>query len=361
MSFGHPELLWLVVALPLAVGLGVWGYARRRRRVAEALGDPALVSRLGLGSARRFPITRVLLLGVAAAAMGVAIADPRWGLETVQSHTRSFNAVLTLDVSKSMYARDVAPDRLGREQLLSRLLLRELPGDRMGIVVFAGRAYILSPLTVDHAALELFVDALDPEMVSQGGTSLASAIREATGMATADKEIRGDRAIVLMTDGEALEEEDDVIAAAKEAARAGVRIFAAGLGTEAGAPIPDKDPDSGRQVGWKRDLDGQIVVSKLNVDLLRRVADLTNGRFIAVDEPGSTAQLVGALDALKRAPGAGGGGTQQAPQFEWFVGVALALVSLDALLANRRRREEATEVEHESVAAGAPASGMVAV
>lgn len=354
MTFGRPELLWLAVALPLAIAAALLGYVRRRRRVAFALGDPVLVSRLGVEDLARFPAVRLVLLTLAAALLGLAAADPRWGLKAVETHSSAFNAVLALDVSKSMLARDVAPNRLERQRLLSRLLLRQLPGDRFGVVIFAGRAYVLSPLTVDHAALELYADALDPEMVSQGGSSLASALSQAVGLAAADKQVRGDRVVVVMTDGEALEEEDDVVSAAEEAAKAGVRVYTVGFGTPGGAPVPDQDPETGRVVGYKRDLDGQVVVSRLNPSLLRRVAQITHGEYFQMSDPDATGRLVSTLQHLRRSPAAGGRRLDRKEQFEWFVGAALFLIALDALTADRRRARVAAAAQRAPVAAGAP-------
>ncbi len=354
ITFGRPELLWLAPALAALVFLGLLLYARRRRRAVAALGDPALVRRLGAGELARFPWARLALLLPAAAALGLAVADPRWGAQSVESHSSSFSVALAADVSKSMWAQDVSPNRLERERLIARLLLRELAGDRFGVVVFAGRAYVLTPLTSDHAALELYVDALDPEMVSQGGTSLASAIRQATGLVMADPKLKGDRAVVLMTDGEALEEEADVLDAARSAAAAGVTIFAAGLGTTQGSPIPERDAPPGQPQGWKRDLDGNVVVSHLNEPLLRQVAQITRGQYFRMADPGATGTLTATLRSLRRSPGAEGRRVEQKEQYPWFVGVALLLLALDTIVARRAglRAEAATEAQ--PVAAGLP-------
>src|SRR5690606_32462792 len=144
-------------------------YARRRRRVAQALGELSLLERLGGRGLAAFPWRRVLLVVPAAAALGFATLGPRWGTRDEVTESRSANVVLTMDISKSMLAPDVAPDRLERARLLARRIVREMRTDRIGLVVFAGRAYVLSPLTTDHGALDLYLDALDPQIVSQGG------------------------------------------------------------------------------------------------------------------------------------------------------------------------------------------------
>src|SRR5690606_36477868 len=210
----------------------------------------------------------------AAAALGFATLGPRWGTRTEPTESRSANDVLTMDISKSMLAPDISPDRLERARLLARRIVHEMRTDRIGLVVFAGRAYVLSPLTTDHGALDLYLDALDPQIVSQGGSSLAVALTQAADLARGRVETGGDRAVVLVSDGEALEEADAVRNAAERAARAGVRVFTVGVGTDAGSPIPDYDA-AGRSQGYKRDENGEIVISRLDTGLLRDVARAT--------------------------------------------------------------------------------------
>ncbi len=333
MSFARPDLLWLVFALPLIVGAAIVAYARRRRRVAALLGDSALIRRLGADDLERFPRRRLLLVTLAAAALGVAAAGPQWGARTVETQNRSLDLVLALDVSKSMWARDLSPNRLERERLLAHRLLRELRGDRIGLVAFAGRAYVLSPLTVDHGALQLYLDALDPGIVSQGGSSLAWALRQAVDLARGQTVSRADRAVVLITDGEALEDESVVIQAAERAAAAGVVVFPVGVGTTDGAPIPEINPVTGQNMGYKRDASDQIVISRRDDRLLERIASITGGRYIRADQAGATERLLSDLRSLERTATSGDRRVQEENRYAWFVALALLLLSLDAALA----------------------------
>ncbi|HEX6938303.1 MAG TPA: VWA domain-containing protein [Longimicrobiales bacterium] len=330
MSFARPDLLWLAVALPLTLGLAVAGHARRRRRVAALLGESALVRRLGGDDLHRFPTARLVLIALAGLALGLAAAGPRWGRRVVETETRALDLVLALDVSKSMWARDLAPDRLERQRLLARRLLRELHGDRIGLVAFAGRAYVLSPLTVDHAALQLYLDALDPAIVSQGGSSLASALRQATDLVRSRATARADRAVVLVTDGEALEDEAAVIDAAERAAAAGVVIFPVGVGTPDGAPVPERDPVTGAAIGYKRDLGGDVVISRRHDALLERIAEITGGRYLPADRAGATERLIAELRDLDRTATASDRQVQERERSGWFIAVALLLLAVDA-------------------------------
>jgi Ca-activated chloride channel homolog len=333
VTLDHPALLWLALLLPVLVGLGVIGYARRRRRALRSLGDARMMARLGAGDLRAFPTRRFVLLLIAAAGLGVAAAGPRWGVISVADQSPSLNLVLALDVSKSMLARDAQPSRLDQERTLARRLLRELPSDRIGLVAFAGRAHTLSPMTVDHGALELYLDALDPGIVSYGGSSLSAALRQATDLATTPETRPG--VIVLVSDGEALEDESAVLAAAQRAAEQGVVVHTVGVGTSEGAPVPELDPQTDTMTGYKRGPDGEIVVSHLNEDLLRRVASRTGGRYFRLGRAGASDRLVSLLKGLDREEGATNRRVERHTRYEWFAALALVLLLLDAVLARR--------------------------
>jgi Ca-activated chloride channel family protein len=337
VTFDHPALLWLAGALPAAVALGFWLWTRRRRRAARALGSTSLLARLGAGDLLGLRPGRLVLLATAAAAVGVAAAGPRWGLESVDEQTSSADLVLALDVSKSMLAQDLAPNRLERQRVLARRVLRELPGDRVGLVAFAGRAYTLSPMTVDHGALQLYLDALDPEIVSQGGSSLAAAVRQATDLARG-REDAGRGAVLLVTDGEALEDEAAVLEAAERAARVGITIHTAGVGTTEGSPIPEAGQGD-RVDGYKRGPDGEIVISALNEPLLATVARETGGRYVRLGEAGATDRIIRTLRGLERTEGDSQRRVRQKARYTWFVLLALVLLALDGLIAGRRGAE----------------------
>jgi Ca-activated chloride channel family protein len=335
MTFADRNLLLLALIVPAVLLVLLIRYARRRRRVARALGDQKLLTRLGGGGLFRFPLERLALLVPAAVALGIAASGPQWGLQAVEGSTSSVNVVLALDISKSMLARDISPNRLERERIVVRRLLRDLTDTRIGMVVFAGRASILAPLTSDQSSLQLFVDALDPDIVSQGGSSLAAAILQAASLARGPEGAGGERAVVLITDGEAHEGTDEVREAAERAARARVKIFTVAVGTERGAPVPEVDPQSGRIVGYKKDPFGETVISRRNTELLQDIAQRTGGKFYDVAASGSTAALVRELRNLERAPGASEDGLEPRDQTVWFIAIALLLLLLDFLLARR--------------------------
>lgn len=353
MSFARPDWLWLAGALPLCALLLVWLVRRRRMRVAARLGERALLARLGLARADRWPWSTSLLLTLAAAALGLAAAGPQWGTETLPGRNEARNVVLAVDVSRSMLARDLEPNRLERERLLARRLLREMPGERFGLVAFAGRAYILSPLTVDYGALQLYIDALDPEIVSYGGSALSAAIRQATDLVRGERPNTGQRAVVLITDGEALEQEAAVMEAAERAAELGVTVHTVGAGTPGGALIPRIDPTTGRTRGFVIDEAGNRVVSRLDEELLRSVAETTGGEYFRLDRPGVTARLVNELERLAREAGEGGERQRRKDRSAWFIGVAVLALLGESLATTSgagaaRRRRAAPEADAEA-------------
>jgi len=361
MSFARPEYLSLVLLLPLAAAVALMLWVRRRQAVARAVADAALLERLGAGGLAAVPLSRIVLLCVAAAVLGVAAAGPRWGTRRVEGRSTSRSAVLALDVSKSMLASDVRPSRLERERLFVRRLLREMAGDRLGLVVFAGRAYVLSPLTVDHGALNLYVDALDPGIVSQGGSSIASAIMQSTDLARGASETAGDRAVVLISDGEALEDEDAVMQAAERAVAAGVIVHTVGIGTSSGAPVPELDAGGRTSGEFKRDENGRVVISRLNGNLLAEVARRTGGRYIESDHAGAMERLLGALGGMSRVDAESGQRTEPREREGIFLAIALLLLLLDTWLERGGRGARLARPLHGLVPAGARAAAILAV
>lgn len=336
MSFSDRDLLVLAALLPIAIAFLVFRYAKRRRDVARTLGEARLIARLGGAGLARFPIERLLLLVPAAFLLGFAAAGPHWGIKAVEGESRNLNVVLALDISKSMLARDVSPNRLERERLVVRRLLRDLAHERVGMVVFAGRAYILAPLTSDQSSLQLFADALDPEIVSQGGSSLAAAITLSSDLARGPQGAAGERAVVLITDGEAHEDEQEIMNAADRARRNRVKVFTLTVGTERGAPIPEVDPDSRRVVRYKQDPFGTTVISRANRDLMEKIAEETGARSYDLSSGGGTEDLVRQLRRLQRTPGSTDAGVEPRDQTVWFVALALLLLAIDYVISKQK-------------------------
>ncbi|HEX5726694.1 MAG TPA: VWA domain-containing protein [Longimicrobiaceae bacterium] len=340
LRFAHPELVHLIALFPALAALALLLYARRRREAADALGEPGLVRRLAGGDLGRLSRARAALLVAGAAALGVAAAGPVWGTERVPRQAGATDLVLVLDASNSMLVRDVVPNRLERQRDLARGVLRELPDARVGLVVFAGRGYVVTPLTSDRAALELYLDALGPDVVTQGGSSLSDAVRQATELLLGSPDARSRGAALLVSDGEALEEREAVLAAAQDAARAGVTVHTVGVGTRRGGPVPDVIFGIDQERGYKRGPDGTVAVSRLDEELLREVARRTGGTYRREGRPRTLAAAVSA--GKGDGPSRAATGYAAGNRYEWFVALALLLLAVDAVAERGRRRRPGT-------------------
>jgi len=264
-----PWALPIAILLPLLTAWLVrWGLRARALRL-QRLGTPSMIARLAPSIRTDHPWTKVARAALATLLLGIAFVGPRWGVEQTVVKQQGVDVVLALDASTSMLATDERPNRLlAMKQEINRL--RDLsPGDRFALLAFAGRSYILTPLTVDNSALDLFLQNLDPTIVGQGGSSLASALRQATNLLALNKS-QGDKAIVLMSDGEGFDNADEVLAEARRAREMGLRVITVGFGTRAGSTIPIVE---NRVTTQKRDENGNIVVTHYQPDLLKAIAD----------------------------------------------------------------------------------------
>lgn len=330
MRFEHPEWLWLSIVAGAAGIALIYLWYRKRREALARLGSAGMLERLtriDLGGA---PVRRAVLIGLALALLGLAVAGPQWGAQEVEQQARSLSIILAVDISESLWAEDVRPNRLERARLEGRRLVTELAGHRVGLVAFAGAAYTLSPLTVDHGAIQLFLDALDPTMAGTPGTSLATAIRGSVDLLEEGEDDRsaGDRAIIIITDGETHDEEDEVLEAAREARSSDIRIYALGVGTERGEPIPRYDRLGEPLGGYKRDEAGEVVLSSLVRQPLESAATMTGGLWVRAEDGGAS-RVVAALADLERGSGTVTRGVRWTPRFQLFLALALALVGLD--------------------------------
>ncbi|MBC7894589.1 MAG: VWA domain-containing protein, partial [Cytophagaceae bacterium] len=315
-------LLSLVIG-GLLVSLVIGGVSRRRARLLK-LAEAHLLPRLApvdLGSA----IPRAIRLGLVGLLAGLALAGPRWGEEATAMRGEGVDVVLALDASLSMLATDERPNRLERMKQEVRRYRDLSRGDRVALLAFAGRSYILTPLTVDDGAIELFLDNLDPSIVGQAGSSLARTITQGTDLLLATK-TASDRALVLMSDGEAFESPEEIALATQRAKENGVYLVTVGFGTTEGSTIPVGTEDKPE---LKRDEHGEVVVTRYNPETLRTAAEGAGGTFIDAGATDKAARIRGALQGLRSAPRAMAGGTSRTPRFQWFLIPALLLLGLD--------------------------------
>jgi Ca-activated chloride channel family protein len=294
MTFDSPILL--VLAPVLGAAIGAVALVARRRRIARASAWSEELAARARGSGRWAPV----LLALAGLAAGVGMAGPRGGRMTVQATSQALSVVLAMDISRSMLAEDTRPNRLKRSVREARRLIQDLDQDRLGIVAFAGRSYILSPLTLDGGAIRLFLDALTPELASQGGTGLASALTQGAEVLNASREA-GDRVLVVFTDGETHDSLAGVLEAARRLKEQQIRLVLVAEGGTTPVTIPLRD-SAGRLTEYKTDDEGRPVETRRRDDVLQQVADLAEGALVPAELPDQAGAIRELLAAFQRAP-----------------------------------------------------------
>lgn len=270
MRFGYPIILWALAALPLLMGLA-WVSAWRRRRAMARLGDSPVVAELFPATAFAWRRRRDIALILSLALLTLAAARPQYG-RVEQSVTRAgVDVLIAMDTSTSMLAQDVKPNRLEKAKESLKLIVRALQGNRVGIIAFAGSAFLNCPMTQDIGMANLILESLDTNTIPVGGTDLGQAITTAIGAFSRGG--FGTPVLVLITDGE--DNEAKGLEAAKEAAKIGMKIYAIGMGTEAGAPVPDAEKV------YKETSQGTKVISRMDITGLARIAQATGGEAYA--------------------------------------------------------------------------------
>lgn len=331
----HPHLTWTLALAPAVLALLGWA-AWRRGQAARRLGDPALVAGLAQTVSVRRRRYKGVLVVLGALLVGVALVGPRYGTAVREVEREGLDLMVALDVSRSMLAEDVAPSRLTRAKREIARLLPRLRGDRVGLVLFAGDAFVQCPLTTDQSAFRLFLDIAGPDQIPTPGTDFDVAIDRAltalrSGAADARDAERA-QALLIVSDGE--NHVDGLDGALERAREAGLALFAAGVGETGGAEIPMRR--DGRQVGVVRDRQGRVVETQLEEEVLRRIAG--PGGYFRIGRGGSDlSNLPERLDRLDRSAFASEQFSTYAEQFQLPLAIALALLVLDLLIPVTRR------------------------
>lgn len=282
--FANPQYLWLLTLIPLFVVLFAGVAAQRRRRLAR-FGNPDTLAKLMPEVSNGRVVLKFILFCGAVALVVLAAARPQFGSKLREEKARGVEMMLVVDVSNSMLAEDFEPNRLERTKYAINRLFDGLKQDRVGLIVFAGEPRVQLPITSDYRMAKAFARRIDPSQVSVQGTAIGKALEQALLSFSGETDEKRSRAIILITDGE--NHDDDAVAVAKRAAEQGIRIYTIGIGTPEGAPI-EIDGE------FIRDEQGEMVVSKLNEEMLAQIADLTGGTYVR-----ATKQDIG-LDEIVR-------------------------------------------------------------
>ena len=324
MTFDSPLILMLAPLLAAAFGCGAW--LARRRRIQLARRWSSSLAAVARSRGRWAP----LILGLAALLAAVGLAGPRSGRSEVKAETRALSLVIAVDISRSMLAEDVAPSRLQRAAREARRLIQDLEGDRLGLIAFAGRSYILAPLTVDGGAIRMYLDALDPDLASEGGTSLGAVLTQGAQLLGAATDA-ADRVLVLFTDGEMHDTLPEAVRAAETLRQEGVRLVVVAEGRALPTRIPLRD-SAGTLREYKQDEEGNVVRTQRRDDVLRTLVDAAEGTLVPnelADQAGAVRDVVA---AMKRSPTSETRTTDLVPR-AWIpvLGAALLLLAYTLL------------------------------
>lgn len=333
MRFANPEWMWVSASLALALGLFlVWSWHVRKRLVARFV-PPRLLALLTVGVSPRRQKLRLWLVFLAAVLLGISLARPQWGFGYKEVKQKGLDIIVAIDTSKSMLAEDLTPNRLTKAKMATLDLRRISHADRIGLIAFAGAAFLQMPMSTDEDVLRQNLDALDTNLLPQGGTAITEAIETAN---TAFKESgqENHRALILLTDGE--DHDGAAIAAAKKAAGAGTVVFTVGVGTTAGELIPVRDAKG--RTSYVKDQAGNTVKTRLNEALLREVAKAGNGFYLQLAGAGIMETLYErGLAPLPKREFETSLSKLYFERFQWFLGAALLLLMAEMLVSDRKR------------------------
>tara|TARA_B110000971_G_C20025618_1_gene508662 strand:- start:445 stop:1485 length:1041 start_codon:yes stop_codon:yes gene_type:complete len=329
-DLGNPQFQYLLI-LPIVVLVMFWFYKTWRKRAQAAFADAALLAHINPKLSNRKIVLKVVFQFLGLTALVLALINPRIGtrLETVSR--KGVDVVFAVDVSKSMLAEDVAPNRiLKAKQILSKAI-DELVNDRIGIIVYAGKAYAQLPLTTDYSAAKMFLNTIDTDMVPTQGTDIGNAVDMALSYFESGTE--QNRVLFVLSDGESHEE--GALEASELALENGIIINTIGLGTQQGGPIPIVR--NGEVKGYKKDKSGTVVVTKMDPEMLQQLALSTNGGFIDGTYTQETiAFITKALSEMEQVESETELFSDYEDQFQWFLGFSLFFFILEAITPSRK-------------------------
>ena len=341
--FAHPFFLLYFVPVLAGVLVLFWAGKKLKNRAVRALFSPQTYAQLTVGL-RPESAGRTVLMCLAVFFLFAALAGPQWGTEIVEAQGEFSQAVIAVDVSASMQAQDVKPDRLDSAKTMLRMLVSNLKDQRLGIIAFTSQAFIQCPITTDEDALRYFITALKPNMLPVPGTSLAAPVKLAARMLA---KYPGHKALILLTDGE--DHTPEELAAAKNIAlKNGLRLIAVGIGTKEGSLIPNKRDPNGTVLEYKKDKQGNTVVSKLDEKSLLELAQATGGTYISYTTPAQVeAKIVQSLHGLDRS--ISGTARHAAYKTRYQIPLVLALLCLTGYLLYPRGKRKEPAIKQKTV------------
>jgi len=331
IRFGNENLLFLLALVPL---LMVFFYLvfRWKRRAMRRFGNLFLLEQLTPSFSKRRRVWKIVLLLVAISFIILALARPQVGTALEEVKRKGVDVFVAIDVSESMNAEDVPPNRLAKARHEVASLVDRLEGDRIGLIAFAGEAFVQCPLTLDYGAAKIFLDVLKPGLIPTPGTAIGKAMQLA--IESFETTERKHKVLILITDGE--NHEDDVMPIAEAAEREGVVIYTVGIGSQKGVPIPIGDERGGRS-GFKKDRNGDVVVTKLDELTLEKIALQTGGKYYrASSGEAELDRIYDEISGMEKKELASLKFSQFEERYQYVLAIAFLLLVLELLLSERR-------------------------
>jgi len=332
MRFGNLNYLFLLWIIPLLIAFYLYAFRSRERRLAAFCGKHLLPSLLPDHHRGRRRIKALLILGGIVCGI-VALTRPQWGFHWEDIKRTGVDIMVAIDVSESMLAEDVKPNRLERAKREVYDLIDMLEGDRIGLIAFAGTSFVHCPLTLDYGACKMFLEYIEPDLIPVPGTALADAIRNA--IKAFNTRERKSKALILITDGE--DHEGAPLEAAREAKQEGIKIFSIGVGQEGGAPIPLPDGSG----GFKKDRRGDMIISHLDEATLQKIALETEGSYVRSVTGDMDLDKIYRVDIKQHIEGKELSSTRRRRwehRFQWFVCAALLLIAGEFFVSERGKQ-----------------------
>jgi len=330
LRFEHPYYFYLFALVPLLLVLYIL-MLRWKKKALQRYGDAEVVKLLMPDYSKKRLFYKFLLLLLSYASLVLALANPQIGSRIEKVERKGIDIMIALDVSNSMLSEDIQPNRIERAKQAVSRLIDNLTNDRIGMVVFAGKAYTQRPITTEYAAARLFLDGINPGMVPTQGTAIGEAIDQCV---SSFGESKKSKAIIIVTDGE--NHQDDAIAKAKEAYNKDIRVYTVGMGSAEGAPIPMII--NGRSVGYKKDKEGNTIITKMNPVALAEIANAGNGVYISGNNTNSLKDVLNNIDKLEKSSIDSRVFSDYEDRFQYFLALALLLLICEIFIFERKAR-----------------------
>ena len=323
----------LLILLPLLI-VFYWLVFRMKRKAKERFGNLALIEKLSLSFSPKKQRWKVVLILLGTFFLLFSLARPQLGTKLTLMKREGVDIVIAMDVSFSMMAEDIKPNRLEKAKQEVNGLISRMRGDRVGLVAFAGVPFIQCPLTLDYSVAKMFLDIIDVNLIPQPGTAMGDAVR-ASIKAFNQKE-RKYKVLILLTDGE--DHDSDPLGASEEASKEGIKIYTIGIGSVQGEPIPIKD-NRGQVTGFKKDKEGSVIVSKLDEVTLQKIALTTGGKYYhATSGEMELDKIYDEISKMEKKELEGKLLTQYEDRYQYFLLLSVVFLTIEFLLSERRSR-----------------------